>query len=158
MWSYIELFFLVVIGVQVLFVFIYSVASLFPYRPLSKMREDVPFSKIKVFIPGYKEDRIIVDTAIKALDQSYPKELYEVVILADSFSDKTLHALDELEVTVLVVQFENSTKAKSLNKGLEYASASTPDLAVILDSDNIMEHDFLEKMNIAFQSGHKRTI
>lgn len=155
MWSVVELFFLVVIGIQVLFLFVYALASLLPYRPLKKMRKDVPFAKIKVFIPGYKEDRIIVDTASKALEQSYPKEKYEVIVLADSFSKETIEALNKLDVTVLEVQFENSTKAKSLNKGLEYASTSSPELAVILDSDNIMEFDFLEKINIAFQAGNK---
>lgn len=155
MWLFIELFFLVVIGIQVLFFFVYAVASLFPYSPLKNAEKSNSFSKIKVFIPGYKEDRIIVDTAIKALSQSYPKEYYEVIVLADSFSDKTLAELNKLGVTVLVVQFENSTKAKSLNKGLEYASNSNPDLAVILDSDNIMAHDFLEKINQAYQAGNR---
>ncbi|WP_417608081.1 glycosyltransferase [Owenweeksia hongkongensis] len=155
MWSFVELFFLAVIGIQVLFFLVYSSASLLPYRPLKRMKQDVPLAKIKVFIPGYKEDRIIIDTASKALEQSYPKEFYEVVVLADSFSQITLDALSELDVTVLVVKFENSTKAKSLNKGLEYTAASKPDLAVILDSDNIMERDFLEKVNIAFQAGNK---
>ncbi|WP_417588605.1 glycosyltransferase [Owenweeksia hongkongensis] len=155
MWSCVELLFLAVIGIQVLFIFVYALASLFPYKPLKRMNKNVPNSKIKVFIPSYKEDRIIVDTASKALEQSYPKEFYEVVVLADSFSPETLKALSKLDVTVLEVHFENSTKAKSLNKGLEYASVSGPDLAVILDSDNIMEFDFLEKVNIAFQAGNK---
>lgn len=155
MWSFVELFFFAIIAVQVLFISVYALASLFSYKPLKKLNKDVPLSKVKVFIPGYKEDRIIVDTASKALQQSYPKEQYEVIVLADSFSQETLLALEKLDVTVLVVNFENSTKAKSLNKGLEYASASEPDLAVILDSDNIMEFDFLEKINVAYQAGNK---
>ena len=155
MWTFIEYFFLAIIAIQVLFILIYSLAGIFPYNPLKKVAGEVPYSRIKVFIPGYKEDRIIVDTAQKALDQSYPKEYYEVVVLADSFNSKTLQELRKLDVTVLEVRFENSTKAKSLNKGLEYAAPSSPDLAVILDSDNIMSQDFLEKINKAYQSGHK---
>src|SRR5690606_36306668 len=103
MWSFVELFFLIIIGIQVLFIFVYAVASLFPYSPLKDVEKNVPFSKIKVFIPGYKEDRIIVDTATKALSQSYPKKHYEVIVLADSFGEQTLNELAKLDVTVLVV-------------------------------------------------------
>lgn len=155
MWIFIEYFFLAILVIQVLFIVIYSFASLLPYQPLKGMPSKVAYSKIKVFIPGYKEDRIIVDTAQRALEQSYPKDHYEVIVLADSFGAETLKELRELDITVLEVQFENSTKAKSLNKGIEYASSDLPDLAVILDSDNVMSHDFLEKINRAFQAGHK---
>lgn len=108
-----------------------------------------------VIIPGYKEDTIIIDTAQNALNQNYPKELYEVVICADSFKAETITELNKLDVTVMEVNFENSTKAKSVNKALELVSPSKPDMAVILDSDNIMAPDFLEKMNRVYASGTK---
>lgn len=150
-----EIFFLLLIGMQVLYLFVFSVGSLFPYKPRLLPDATVRKNKIVVFIPGYKEDRIIVDTASQALKQDYPKELYEVVVLADSFSEQTLRSLKELDVTVLEVQFENSTKAKSLNKGLQLLAPSNPDIAVVLDSDNIMDPDFLQKINAGYNSGYK---
>jgi cellulose synthase/poly-beta-1,6-N-acetylglucosamine synthase-like glycosyltransferase len=134
---------------------VYSLASIFSYHPNLVSNCSGKKNKIVVFIPGYKEDRIIIDTATQALKQSYPKECYEVIVLADSFSDETLAGLGQLDVTTLVVSFENSTKAKSLNKGLQMASESAPDIAVILDSDNIMAHDFLEKVNEGYNAGYK---
>lgn len=151
----VEVFFLFFIGIQVFYLFAFALASIFRFRVKLSLGASEQKNKIIVFIPGYKEDRIIVDTASKALEQSYSKEHYEVVVLADSFSKTTLEALYKLDVTVLEVSFENSTKAKSLNKGLEVYADSEPDMAVILDSDNIMAHDFLEKVNAGYNSGYK---
>lgn len=148
-----EMLFVAIAIFQVGYYFIYAFASLFPYQPVVDSSV-TSFSKIKVFIPGYKEDKVILGTASEALNQSYPKEHYEVLIIADSFEQSTIKKLKEIGVNVLEVSFENSTKAKSLNEGLKFYDNSEADIAVILDSDNVMEFDFLEKINKAYLSGH----
>jgi cellulose synthase/poly-beta-1,6-N-acetylglucosamine synthase-like glycosyltransferase len=90
----------------VLYIFIFGFASLFkqriPAKKMDKMR------KFAVMIPGYKEDLVIVDVAIDALQQDYPKELFEVIVIADSFKPETLEALQKLPIRVEVVVFECS--------------------------------------------------
>jgi cellulose synthase/poly-beta-1,6-N-acetylglucosamine synthase-like glycosyltransferase len=105
--------------------------------------------RIAVLIPGYKEDSVIVEVARKALNQSYPRELYDVVVIADSFREETLEALRKFDIKLIQVQFEKSTKAKALNKALELLPTDY-ELAVILDADNIMEDDFLQKIDRNF--------
>jgi len=149
-----ELLFLLLIGVQVTYLFFFAVASIFSYNPLKKSNSaSSPKNRIAVIVPGYKEDRIIIDTAEHALSQSYPKEFYEVIIAADSFKPETLDGLKKLDVRVEEVAFENSTKAKSINKVLASIDDNPPDIVVILDSDNVMTHDFLEKINESFNQG-----
>tara|TARA_R110002072_G_scaffold97726_6_gene214854 strand:- start:3004 stop:4194 length:1191 start_codon:yes stop_codon:yes gene_type:complete len=150
-----EYLFLFIIGIQVIYFFLFSFGSLFKFKALIQEPGLGKKNKMVVIIPGYKEDKIIIDTAKNALVQNYPKELYEVIICADSFSQTTIDELKKLDVTVMEVAFENSTKAKSVNKALELSSDSKPDIAVILDSDNIMAPDFLEKMNQAYNQGLK---
>lgn len=126
-----------------LYIFVFALAGIFYKDPVNTASVN---RKIAVFIPGYKEDEVIVEVAKKALVQSYPTELYDVVIIADSFQDSTLDLLRQLPIKVLEVQFEKSTKAKALNVALD----SLPDdyqMAVVLDADNVMEYTFLEKMN-----------
>ncbi len=151
----IEYFFLAIIGLQVLYLFTYSWASIFKYKPHISVEHSKPLNKIAVIIPGYKEDNIIIETAADALLQEYPKELYTVMVCADSFASHTLEALYKLDIEVLEVFFENSTKAKSVNKALEVLSPNEYDIAVILDSDNLMAPDFLTKMNAAYNAGFK---
>ena len=150
----VEWLILAIVGLQVFYLSIFAFASLFRFTPKKLRGASDKKNKIVVFIPGYKEDRIIIETARKSLLQSYPKEYFEVVILADSFSSETLEGLNKLDVTVLEVSFENSTKAKSLNKGLAFMASQSPDIAVILDSDNIMATDFLDKINRGYNAGY----
>jgi cellulose synthase/poly-beta-1,6-N-acetylglucosamine synthase-like glycosyltransferase len=107
-------------------------------------------ASMAVFIPGYKEDAVIVEVAKKALTQAYKN--YTVIVIADSFLPETLLLLKELPIKVVEVHFEQSTKVKALNYSMSQLEA-TYDLAVILDADNVMETDFLAKINEAYKQG-----
>ncbi|MFT5647444.1 MAG: cellulose synthase/poly-beta-1,6-N-acetylglucosamine synthase-like glycosyltransferase [Aureispira sp.] len=107
-------------------------------------------ASMAVFIPGYKEDGVIVDVAKKALTQAYKN--YTVIIIADSFMPETLALLNELPIKVVEVHFEQSTKVKALNYTMNQLKVDY-DIAVILDADNVMEKDFLAKINEAYHRG-----
>jgi cellulose synthase/poly-beta-1,6-N-acetylglucosamine synthase-like glycosyltransferase len=111
-------------------------------------------NRFAVMIPGYKEDRVIIEVAKDALLQDYPKELYEVIVIADQFKPDTLAALRELPIRVVEVVFEVSKKSKALNKCMEEIGDEW-DIAMILDADNIMAHDVLTRVNDAFNKGFK---
>ena len=110
--------------------------------------------KVAVLIPGYKEDNVIVEVARRALEQSYPEQLFDVVVIADSFQELTLHKLRKLPIKLVEVSFEKSTKSKALNKAMEVIGDEYH-VALVLDADNIMEFDFVEKINEAFNKGYK---
>jgi cellulose synthase/poly-beta-1,6-N-acetylglucosamine synthase-like glycosyltransferase len=129
-----------------IYTFFFSIAGVFymdspPSQPGNR--------RIAVLIPGYKEDGVIIDVVRQALNQNYPRELYDVVVIADSFGKSTLDELRQMDIKLIEVQFEKSTKAKALNKALDILPQSY-DLAVILDADNIMESDFLRKVDLNF--------
>jgi cellulose synthase/poly-beta-1,6-N-acetylglucosamine synthase-like glycosyltransferase len=134
-----------------IYIFIFALAGLFYRQPklknkVSKMR------KFAVMIPGYKEDAVIVNVAKQALNQDYPKDKYDVIVIADSFSKETLDQLYKLPIKVVVVVFEVSKKSKALNKCME-TIGDNYDVAFILDADNIMEPDVLTKINESFDMG-----
>ncbi|MDD3195607.1 MAG: glycosyltransferase [Paludibacter sp.] len=135
-----------------LYVFIFAVCALF-YKP-AKISSNQPFRKIAVLIPGYKEDKVIVDVARQSCQQNYPSSYYDIIVIADSFRPDTLENLALLPVKVVEVSFEVSTKTKALNTAMNQLSTEY-DIAVILDADNIMEPDFLNKINEAFGTGAK---
>ena len=111
--------------------------------------------KIRVFIPGYKEDAVIINTAKDAVQHDYPKELYEIVIIADSFSKETLATLNSLPIKVVEVKFEKSTKGKALQKAIDATADNPVDILVILDADNHMAPGFLTAVNNAFDQGYE---
>lgn len=150
--KYVELVLFVLIGLQVFYFFVFAVAGLAPHELMLKKGQ--PLTRFAVLIPGYKEDRIIVDTARQALEVDYPRDMYRVIVLADSFQPETVQKLRDIGVEVLEVTFDHSTKAKSINKGLDYLENDPPEAVVVLDSDNVMAHFFLRKMSDAFRSGY----
>ncbi len=110
--------------------------------------------RLRIFIPGYKEDAVIIATAKSALEQDYPKARFEVVVIADSFAPATLEALRRLPVKLVEVSFEKSTKGKALQKAVETTEADPVDAVVILDADNIMAPGFLQRINEALVNGY----
>jgi cellulose synthase/poly-beta-1,6-N-acetylglucosamine synthase-like glycosyltransferase len=146
----IQIVLLSLLGLATLYILIFSIASLF-YKQ-KKYSDNGNIKKIAVLIPGYKEDEVIIEVANATLQQDYPSDFYDVVIIADSFQKETIAALKTLPVTVIEVSFEKSTKSKALNNAMA-ALERDYDIAVVLDADNVMNTDFLKKVNAAFEYG-----
>ncbi|MDR3714964.1 MAG: glycosyltransferase family 2 protein [Puia sp.] len=109
--------------------------------------------KMLVLIPSYREDHIILDTASRAIRQNYPASRFDVFVIADKLQASTIEKLREIPVGVVEVQFETSMKSRSVNAALNQLSGKGYDIVMILDADNIMESNTLEKVNAAFQKG-----
>lgn len=147
----IEIVFYTYFGLASLYVLIFAIAGLF-YRN-RKQISVTKQRKFAVLIPGYKEDAVIVSVADQATKQDYPKDKFDVIVIADSFSESTLKELRKLPIRVEVVVFEVSKKSKALNLCMERIGDDY-DVAMILDADNIMKSDVLSKINMAFEKGY----
>jgi len=148
----IEYALLIYLSFASIYIFIFSFGGLF-YKRRTYIKQE-KFKKIAVLIPGYKEDEVIIDVAKSALLQKYPMNLFDVVVIADSFQENTIAELKALPILLVEVNFENSTKSKALNKAMEIIG-NRYDIALVLDADNIMEQSFLAKINLAFNNGYK---
>lgn len=144
----IQLILLILLGLATFYIFIFSIASLF-YKQKT-YSDNGNMKSIAVLVPGYKEDQVIVEVAKLALEQDYSSNLFDVVIIADSFKKETLDSLRTLPIKLIEVSFEKSTKSKALNKAMA-ALDRDYDIAVVLDADNAMAFDFLKKINAAFE-------
>jgi cellulose synthase/poly-beta-1,6-N-acetylglucosamine synthase-like glycosyltransferase len=148
--SFIEVTLFVYFGLMTSYIFIYAVAGLF-YKQIH-LKKVKKLRKFAVLIPGYKEDAVIVNVAKEALKQNYPSDKFEIIVIADSFKSETLTALRKLPIRVVEVVFEISKKSKALNKCMEIIGDNY-DIALILDADNIMQPDVLQKINETFERG-----
>lgn len=107
--------------------------------------------RIAVIIPSYKEDAIIVDTAEKAAAHNYPADKFNVVVVADKLQPSTVENLRAIPVQVIEV--DANMKSRSVNAAMHQLDPVLYDIAVLLDADNIMGADCLEKINDAFNQG-----
>ncbi|GAB3021291.1 glycosyltransferase family 2 protein [Spirosoma pulveris] len=111
------------------------------------------FRRILVLIPAYKEDTVILDSVRANLKQNYPSDLYDLVVIADSFQAHTINRLKEMPVKVVEVSFAVSSVSKALNAALMHFPVGSYDIAVVADADNHMAPDFLTRINAAFEGG-----
>jgi cellulose synthase/poly-beta-1,6-N-acetylglucosamine synthase-like glycosyltransferase len=116
-------------------------------------------NRIVVLIPSYKQDEVIEHTVISVLSQAYPQRMFDVTVISDHQTEMTNMRLAQYPITLLTPNFEESTKAKSL----QYAILNLPefkiyDIVLVLDADNIVEQDFLQKVNEAFEIAATKAI
>lgn len=143
----------VYLAITTLYFFIVSVAGRLYRAP--KYTPHPEKKRIAVLIPTYREDNIIVHTAEQALQHDYPKAYFDVFVAADKLQPETIERLRAIPVQVLEVEFELSSKARSLNRLLNWIPENKYDVAIILDADNIMKPGCLEKVNAAYQKGFR---
>ena len=114
------------------------------------------FKKFLVLIPAYKEDQVILNSLKKnmALAFQYPRTSFEMVVIADSLQDNTIKQIKGMGAGVVKVDFDESTKVKALQAAMKEYNRGY-DGVVILDADNLMNWDFLHKMNTYLHNGYK---
>lgn len=157
-WSYIHILDLLLwafMTISVAYITFYALVSLFSRKGIKTV--DVPESPESTFLvlfPAYSEDRVIVGSVKKFLFQNYPQDKYHVAVISDHQQESTERLLSNLPVTVLRPVFDKSSKAKALQYAISEVSGQY-DYVVLLDADNIVETDFLHRLNILLKEGYK---
>ncbi|MFZ4398958.1 MAG: glycosyltransferase [Bacteroidales bacterium] len=138
------------LGIGIFYLLFLAIAGLFRRKQI--IEESDKMHTFAVFIPAYKEDKVILEVAEDACLQNYPKDLFDVIVIADKLKPETIIKLKGMSLKVIEVDFEKSTKSKSLNRAFELLPEKY-DYALILDADNIMENSFIRKINNGLSCG-----
>ena len=107
-----------------------------------------------VLYPAYNEDRVIVTSVHKFLAQYYPYNGFHVAVISDHMQPETNDQLRQFPITLLTPIFEKSSKAKAMQYAMDQIKDEF-DYVVILDADNVVNSDFLEKLNEVCAKGYK---
>ena len=107
-----------------------------------------------VLYPAYNEDRVIVSSVRKFLGQYYPYNSFHVAVISDHMQPETNDQLRQFPITLLTPVFEKSSKAKAMQYAMDQIKEEF-DYVVILDADNVVNSDFLEKLNEVCAKGYK---
>ena len=145
-----------IVALAVLYMLIYTIASLF------YTKRDVPKTKqlnrFIILIPSYNNPGV-VQTVKSVLAQSYPMRLFDVTVISDHNDEMTNFRLAQEPVTHLIPNFEKSTKAKALQLAVNnLPQFKIYDIAIVLDGGSVVDTDFLEKMNEAFEAAGTKAI
>lgn len=141
----------IIIAANVMYILFFALVSLLPkkkHHPSSIIH----LPSYLILFPAYHEDAVIINSVKSFLQQDYPKELYQVVVISDNMTQDTNEQLSELPITLLQPTFEQSSKAKALQFAISHNENSnlktqTSNYVVILDADNIVAPNFLSQLS-----------
>ena len=119
----------------VCYLLLYAIASKFYRAP--QYPEARTLRHIAVLFPAYKEDRVILSSVRSFLEQDYPKELFDLVVISDQMQPETNEALCTLPIRLLMADYTESSKAKALAMAMNNIDTDLYDIVVIMDADNV---------------------
>ena len=147
----------VITAATVLYLGVFAIVSLFTKK--SEIARAKTNRRFIILIPSYRQDEVIEHTVLSVLSQAYPQRMFDVTVISDHQSEMTNMRLAQYPITLLTPDFEESSKAKSL----QYAILNLPefkiyDTVVILDADNIIDSEFLVNINDAYETAATKAI
>lgn len=101
-------------------------------------------------IPAHNEEKVVGNLIASLKRQNYPKELYDIYVIADNCTDNTAKVAKEAGAIVYErFDEEHKTKGYALNWFLKQKiEENAPyDAFCIFDADNIVDENFIKNMN-----------
>lgn len=146
----------IIVSLTVLYMLIFTITSLFARKgEVPKTRHQ---NRFIVLIHSYN-NKGVIHTVKSILGQTYPQRLFDVTVISDNNDEMTNFRLAQEPITLLTPKFEKSTKAKALQMAVNnLPQFKIYDVVLILDGGNVVEPEFLEYMNDAFESAGTKAI
>lgn len=106
--------------------------------------------KFMAIVPAHNEEAVIKNLVDSLKAQNYPKELYDIYVIADNCTDKTAEIAKDAGAIVLK-RFDEAHKTKgyALNWFLKQKidEKADYDAFCVFDADNIVDKNFIKNMN-----------
>ncbi len=106
--------------------------------------------KFMAVIPAHNEESVIKNLVDSLQEQDYPRELYDIYVIADNCNDNTAQIAKDAGAIVLKrFDEEHKTKGFALNWFLQQKIEENADYDAmcVFDADNIVDKNFLKNMN-----------
>src|SRR5205809_4977851 len=100
---------------------------------------NLPAPRISVVIPNFNREMLVGETIANVLAQSLPP--YEVIVVDDGSTDKSVEVIRSFGTKVKLVQQPNQGTGTARNAGLKIA---TGEFVQFQDSDDLYSHNKLE--------------
>lgn len=107
-------------------------------------------NRFMAIIPAHNEAKVVANLIESLKNQDYPKDLYDIYVIADNCTDNTAQVAKEAGA-IVYERFDESKKTKgfALNwfLGQKIEENAPYDALCIFDADNVADKNFLKAMN-----------
>ena len=126
-----------------------GVIALFTFKKRKPYPKAAPKTRFLVLIPARNEESVIAHLIDALRKQNYPRELFDIVVAANSCTDRTAEIARAAGVSV----FE--CEGDVLHQAIERFLPEKYDAFAFFDADNLPDPEFLAAMNDALCAGER---
>ncbi len=147
---------LAIVGAYISLYVMYNMTLIFIHWLLADKEKSIdhPVTVFKILIPAHNEE-LLLERLLKSIDkQDYPREKYDVLVIADNCTDHTAAiAIRNGASTIERVDKNNIGKGYAIKYGLESVARSRYDAIFVIDADSLVESTALQELDKAIQYG-----
>ena len=155
--TYTDLIIFILVALTVLYLGIFAFTSMFARHTETPKAKNQ--NRFIVLIPSHKSGKSVELTVNSILGQTYPQRLFDVTVIADHEDEITMFHLAQMPVTLLTPNYAKSSRTKSLQLAINnLPQFKIYDAVIILDAGDVVEPEFLEQMNDAYESAGTKAI
>ena len=155
--TYTDLFIFILVALTVLYLGVFAFTSMFARHTETPKAKNQ--NRFIILIPSHKSGKSVELTVNSILGQTYPQRLFDVTVIADHEDEITMFHLAQQPITLLTPTYGKSTRTKSLQLGINnLPQFKIYDAVIILDAGDVVEPEFLEQMNDAYESAGTKAI
>lgn len=134
---------------QVIFMLLSFFCKKVTFKPAEKQ------NKIAVLLPAHNEEKIIKRLITDLQNQDYPKDRYDIIVIAHNCTDKTKQIALSCGANVFECKTPEKLKGYALKNAIaEYIKPKYDyNFYVVLDADCRVATNYLTEMNNAYDSG-----
>ena len=155
--TYLDWILFIFTSLTVLYLGIFAVTSLFVRHGETPKAKKV--NRFIILIPSYNSGKSLIRTVKSVLSQSYPQRQFDVTVIADHEDEMTLFHIAQQPVTLLTPNFAKSSRTRSFQLAINnLPQFKIYDAVIILDAGDVVEPEFLEQMNDAYESAGTKAV
>lgn len=149
--TYLDLVLFAICAFTVFYLLVYAIAA--TVNRTDKYSESRVKHRFAILIPAYEDDDYILYSVKSFLQQDYPIDCFDIIVIADHLKPETNLQLVQFPITLFKVSFKKSSKTKSVKAIMSQLQEGQYDIVVIMNADNTVEKNFLEEINNTYASG-----
>jgi len=122
----------------------------------SKQQVNIDFRpKITIIVPTYNDAETIEDKLLNLIEQSYPTDMIDVLLIDSNSKDETVNKVRKFMVSYpeismkIIVENERKGKSEAINKALSTVDPQS-EIVVMTDANAFLNRDALERIVSCF--------
>lgn len=138
-----------------LFTLYFAAVAVFTLCRRRKYPRTAPRTKFAVVVAARNEEAVIGNLVHSVLTQDYPASLRDIYVVPNNCTDFTEAAAVAAGARIIHCVGPVSSKGGALHEAFEQLLPLDYDAFVVFDADNVLERDYLARVNDAIAAGAK---